>query len=94
MVQAQGVRGGSNKRSSVRELPGPTAGALCQCVTRLHSSGLLSGFKDLKPDRCIFFVPFEDGRVNNFFTGGWTERYMRQLVKQIVHRSRGTWHNE
>jgi hypothetical protein len=94
MVQAQGVSGGSNKRFSVRELPGAAVGTIRQCGTMLHSSGFLSDFKDLKPDRCIFFVPLEDGRMNNFFTGGGMERYMRQLVQQTVQRSRGTWHNE
>lgn len=52
----------------------------------LYGSGFLSEFKYIKRDKAILFVPLEDGRVTNFFTGAWLERYALELVRSTVKK--------
>jgi hypothetical protein len=89
------VSGGSKQKwFSVQGLPGTTIHDICQFAAMLHASAFLSEFKYVKRNQTVLFIPLDDGRVYNFFTGGWMERYTLHLVKQAVERSPGTWSDE
>jgi len=49
----------------------------------LHSNGFLSQYHYQKSTRQVVFDPQPDGRVTNFFTGGWLERYV--LLTAVRH---------
>ncbi len=57
-------------------------------------SSFLSNFRLIRPQQNILFDPPDDGRVITFFTGGWMERYVLQMVKQVVARSQDAWSDE
>lgn len=78
------VTGHRNKWYSVKDLPGPVIGNICAFCTKLLSNGFLSDYRYVKRDSAILFVPVEDGRVKNFFTGAWLERYVLQLIKRLA----------
>jgi hypothetical protein len=75
------VSGRASKWFPVKDLPGTTIADICRFCSMLHGSGFLSEFKYIKRDKVILFVPVEDGRIINFFTGAWLERYALELVK-------------
>src|SRR6266404_4359166 len=65
------------------------AGACCGHSARrrcwgamLHASGFLSEFRYVS-DRFMLFVTLDDGRVSNFFTGAWMERWALQLAREV-----------
>ena len=88
--------GGYNKWRwfPVRDLPKNTFHAIFQLGTMLHSSGFLSTFEYLRHRESILFDPQEDGHVQNFLTGGWLERYVLQVTRQVVEKRTGAWHYE
>jgi len=49
---------------------------ICQFGTLLHDYGFLSRYHYSRDTRTLFFDPQDDGRVTNFFTGDWLERYV------------------
>lgn len=46
----------------------------------LHANGFLTQYHYHKNTRSVVFDPQPDGRVTNFFTGGWLERYVLLTV--------------
>jgi len=49
---------------------------ICQFATDLHRNGFLSRCYYSRDTRTLIFDPQMDGRVVNFFTGEWLERYV------------------
>lgn len=49
---------------------------ICQFARDLHSNGFLTRSQYFKDTRKLIFDPQRDGRVINFFTGDWLERYI------------------
>jgi hypothetical protein len=71
------LAGRSYPRSlSLQKLPPEQISELIKFGQDLHRNGFLKDFRYLKHDRLIRFDPQADGRVTNFFTGGWLERYV------------------
>lgn len=85
------IHGSHEKWFSLKDLPVADRGVLCQFGTRLHDCGFLSEFRYVKHDECLLFVPLEDGRVQNFFTGGWLERYVWQVVRRELRPVSAAW---
>lgn len=57
----------------------------------LHRHAFLKQFRYDRARARVFFEPQEDGRVTNFFTGNWLERYVVLQVKEYLatHLSEG-----
>lgn len=85
------VNGGREKWFPLQEVPPHERGVFCQFGTRLHDCGFLSEFRYVRRDECLLFIPLEDGRVQNFFTGGWLERYVWQVVRDEVRSVTPEW---
>lgn len=52
----------------------------------LRRNGFLKEFRYVKPTRTILFDPQSDGRVANFITGNWLERYVVITVSQHLRK--------
>jgi hypothetical protein len=81
----------------VEDLPGAAIGAICEFATKLYGCGFFTSFRyfkrnfqkpTLKPG--IRFATLQDTRVNRFFRGGWLERYVEQVAREIAQRAFGT----
>lgn len=70
------VAGSPYPRSlNMTEYPATTRSDICIFAKKLHASGFLSQCHYHKTNRSLLFDPQPDGRVTNFFTGEWLERY-------------------
>jgi hypothetical protein len=58
------------------EAPPRVISDICQFATDLHRNGFLSRCRYYRDTRTLIFDPQMDGRVVNFFTGDWLERYV------------------
>jgi hypothetical protein len=75
---------------------------ICLFGTQLLGSGFFVAFRYFKrgtrndPDRkpVVLFDPLDDARVRYFFTGGWLERYVFQVVRSEVCEVQGLWEDE
>jgi hypothetical protein len=84
------------------DLPSAVVSDICLFGTQLLGSGFFVGFTYFKrglrsdPDHkpVIRFDPLEDSRVRYFFTGGWLERYVFQVVRTEVCKAHGRWDDE
>lgn len=82
---------------AVEDHPAATIGAICKLATKLHACGFLASFKYIKrnlkynPNQKpgIRFSPLHEKRVNRFFRGGWLERYVEQVVREVAGTSFG-----
>lgn len=88
------VNGDYGKWFKVEDLRNDVLSDIIQFGNMLHDCAFLSEFKYLKREKGVLFVPLEDGRVTNFFTGNWFERYIFQIVRQEVERCTAHWHEE
>lgn len=52
----------------------------------LRRNGFLKEFRYIKPTRTLLFVPQPDGRVANFITGNWLERYVVITVTEHLRK--------
>ena len=78
------VTGSPYPRSlKLTEQPAQACGDICTFARRLHANGFLSEYHYHKSTRTLVFDPQPDGRVTNFFTGGWLERYV--LLTAVKH---------
>ena len=78
------VTGSPYPRSiKLTEQPAQACGDICTFARRLHANGFLSDYHYHKSTRTLVFDPQPDGRVTNFFTGGWLERYV--LLTAVKH---------
>ncbi|MCS6861435.1 MAG: hypothetical protein NZT92_14055 [Abditibacteriales bacterium] len=70
--------GGQSHSRAVRlaQSPPRVISDVCQFGTLLYEHGFLSRYHYDRNTRTLFFVPQDDGRVTNFFTGDWLERYV------------------
>jgi hypothetical protein len=72
-------RVGGHPRSralNLRDAPPRMISDICQFARDLHNNGFLTRVQYFKDTRKLFFDPQRDGRVVNFFTGDWLERYV------------------
>jgi hypothetical protein len=58
-----------------------------QFCTMLKSYALLSSYKYDKHTKTIYAVPQRIGRVINFFTGGWFERFVYQRIHSLLSQN-------
>lgn len=90
-------RGYQESWFSLEDTPAATIGSICTICTILHGSGFLIRFKNLKRNPTynpnqkagIRFAPLQDPRVTRFFTGGWLERYVVQVVSRAAKAAFG-----
>jgi len=84
------------------DLPAPVISDICLFGTQLLGSGFFTTFRYFKrgvrSDEArrpvVLFDPLEDARVRYFFSGGWLERYVFQIVKNELCKSQRTWDDE
>ena len=84
------------------DLPAAVISDICLFGTQLLGSGFFTTFRyfkrgvrsdeDRKP--VVLFDPLEDARVRYFFSGGWLERYVFQIVRNEICKVYGTWEVE
>jgi hypothetical protein len=84
------------------DLPPAVISDICLFGTQLRGSGFFVEFQYFKrgvradPDRkpVILFDPLDDKRVRYFFTGGWLERYVFQIIRDDICKTQGMWNDE
>lgn len=59
-----------------------------QFCTMLHSFAFLSSYRYNKYTRTIYAIPQRVGKVINFFTGGWFERYIYLRILSLLSQDR------
>lgn len=59
-----------------------------QFCTMLHSYAFLSSYKYNKYTKTIYAIPQRVGKVINFFTGGWFERYIYLRILSLLSQNR------
>jgi hypothetical protein len=81
---------------SVEDLPGTAIGAICEFATKLHGCGFFTSFRYFKRNvhkptqkPGIRFSTLQDARVNRFFRGGWLERYVEQVAREVAQTAFG-----
>lgn len=82
-----------NKWLSVEGLAEEKLVKLLKFGNMLKDSSFLSEFRYVRKDKKVFFIPLDDGRVTNFITGGWFERYILQCIQQRYHEITGARNN-
>ncbi len=68
----------------LKDEPSPAIGDIVQFGQMLHDNAFLSQFQYTRGKRILVFDPQKEGRVINFFTGGWLERYVLATVRDRV----------
>lgn len=87
------VNGHSGKWFPVNNLSVDTINHICYFGAKLQDSGF-ARCKYVKNNQVILFEPLDDGRVKNFFTGAWLERYVLQVVKRILAERLGIYNDD
>jgi len=97
------VEGRANVRwYPAADIPAPVISDICLFGTQLLGSGFFTTFRyfkrgvrsDQNRKPVVLFDPLEDARVRYFFSGGWLERYVFQIVRNQICETHGTWENE
>lgn len=83
-----------NKWFPAKELPKQTIESIITLGNKLKACSFLAEFFYNKRDKAFFFVPLEDGRVKNFFTGEWFEEYTLATLERVHKKTMGTWNPE
>jgi hypothetical protein len=84
---------------AVGDLSAGAISDICQFGAKLHGAAFLAEFRYHKRgipqapanQPVIWFKPVEDGRVTQFLTGGWLERYVRQVISGAIEEITGSW---
>jgi hypothetical protein len=83
------IHGRHNKWHKLEDKPPEMINKVIQFGSMLHGCSFLSEFKYIRSKKSAVFVPLSDGRVQNFFTGGWLERYVLHNVSEIYQTTYG-----
>jgi hypothetical protein len=83
----------ANKWFATKDMPNPDRLKILRFGSMLSDCSFLSEFKYIKANKTILFRPLEDGRVTNFFTGGWLERYSLQVIRRTYRQVMRTWND-
>ncbi|RMG34183.1 MAG: hypothetical protein D6725_14735 [Planctomycetota bacterium] len=66
----------------LRSRPAVEIGSICQLCTRLHDVAFLVEYTYSKSPCCVLRArPSTLPKAQNFFSGGWLERYVRQIAE-------------
>jgi len=84
------------------DLPAAVISDICLFGTQLLGNGFFTTFhyfkrgvrSDVNRKPVVLFDPLADARVRYFFSGGWLERYVYQIVKNETCEAHGTWEDE
>jgi hypothetical protein len=84
------------------DLPAAVISDICLFGTQLLGSGFFTTFRYFKRGTrsdenrkpVVLFDPLEDARVRYFFSGGWLERYVFQIVRSEICEAYGSWKDE
>lgn len=79
----------NNKWFSVKELSGSSITTILNFGNKAKDASFFSEFFYVKRDKTVMFVPLEDGRVTNFFTGDWFERFVLQRLQRAYRNMTG-----
>lgn len=84
------------------DIPAAVISDICLFGTQLPGSGFFTTFRyfkrgvrsDENRKPVVLFDPLEDARVRYFFSGGWLERYVFQIVRNEICEAHGTWEDK
>jgi hypothetical protein len=85
-LKASAAKGGGDFQYSLKEASQQEIGSSTQFCTILKENGLLQNYRYNSTQRRIYARLSGEGKVHNFITGGWLERYVRQEVLSVVRR--------
>jgi hypothetical protein len=72
---------------SLQELAPQHIGSVVNFGNELLRNSFLKEFRYDRKQRAVYFEPQENGQVQNFFTGGWFERYVFLRAKEYLASS-------
>lgn len=77
---------GSTHPRAIRltDAPPKVISDICQFANDLYRNGFLTRFNYIRSERTVVFEPQSDGRVTNFFTGDWLERYVLLTILERI----------
>ena len=84
----------SNPRYSTADLSPADFKIVMHFGVQLKVNSFLEEFRYIRNEGCVLFKPLGDGRVQNFFTGLWLERYAYSRVQRVYTRLLGDWQAE
>ncbi len=85
LKQAAG-KGNGEFQYSLASLAQQDIGLSTQLCTLLKEGGLLKSYTYSSKQRRIYARLVDEGKVRSFITGGWLERYARQVVQLALRR--------
>ncbi|HBJ36825.1 MAG TPA: hypothetical protein DDZ51_19125 [Planctomycetaceae bacterium] len=77
---------GASKSFPLKNHSADKINRVVQFGEELLRNGFLKEFRYVRNNRTILFTPQTDGRVANFFTGNWLERYVVITVSQHLRK--------
>ncbi len=77
---------GASKSIAVKNYSADRINCVVQFGEELRRNGFLKEFRYVRNNRSILFAPQTDGRVANFLTGNWLERYVVITVSQHLRK--------
>ena len=80
------AKGGSEFQLSLKSASQQDIGSITQLCVSLKEAGVLQSYTYNSTQRRVYAKLSSEGRLQNFVTGGWLERYVKQEVSLALKR--------